>query len=770
MWHKAPEQDHDISAALTNLALDLERQLPGLAMVQVVDDVAALTGFLPRLTQLLETNRVLIVLDNLESLLTEQGEWRDARWGLAIKALTGHDGLSRVLLTSRRRPATLNNRVRVEAVHALSLQEAMLVARELPNLRALIADTDGRTLLARTLAVVQGHPKLIELADGQARDRAVLAARLDQADRAWQASSTRLQTFFDQDETTAAEDDYVRVLSDWTRAAAGGLPQPATVLFQFLCALEEDDRRGGIVAQTWGELWARLEHPGQASDLHTALTPLVDYGLVAVESSHDQDPQREVYHLHPGVAEAGRAAANPQFQAAVDAELAAYWLTGFRRGLAQETQQQGWLVLQSGRRAAPYLLRLAQWDTAAWVLEAVLTRDRSPGTVAAVLPLLRHIVEATKNREQELEHAGRLARALRYVRPAEAEISMRELLTKAVAHKRFHVARAVAGDLVGLLRATGRLDEALAITEQKRTYTRRAGLGPWTQLADEGQRLQILRRQGHNQEVLSAVHKLQETMAALPEQPEANESVEPWSVREVVLSAGVRAAVGLERWEEALTLNAKQLKSARQRNAPPLELATIEFTDYSPLLRLGRVNDAKQLLLACRAVFEREQAIGPLGRAVGALADVEDTLGHREAAVRLAQYALRYTYTAADPETIVGSHHNLANSLSRAGGEPTLALAHRLAAAIISYQTGTGQLASTLDRLALDLANLDPAVPVPASFAEVCDLVGRVEGVRLAALLDRLPRRAADGDAALAEVLRLAHQRPTNPIRRHLDA
>ena len=133
MFHKAPDEDQDITLALTNLASDLETQLPGLQLVHLVDNEAALRGFLPGLTQFFEQNRVLVVLDNLESLLTTGGDWRDPRWGLIVDAMVGHDGFSRVVMTSRRRPRILDSRVRVEPIHALSLDEAVLLARELPN-------------------------------------------------------------------------------------------------------------------------------------------------------------------------------------------------------------------------------------------------------------------------------------------------------------------------------------------------------------------------------------------------------------------------------------------------------------------------------------------------------------------------------------------------------------------------------------------------------------------------------------------------------------
>ena len=50
-------------------------------MLQVLADQTKLTGFLPKLTELMEFQRVLIVIDNIESLLSDTGQWRDVPWG-----------------------------------------------------------------------------------------------------------------------------------------------------------------------------------------------------------------------------------------------------------------------------------------------------------------------------------------------------------------------------------------------------------------------------------------------------------------------------------------------------------------------------------------------------------------------------------------------------------------------------------------------------------------------------------------------------------------
>jgi hypothetical protein len=141
VWYKAPEADKDIALALRDFALAMERQLPGFAMVHVVDSTAALKDWLPRLTQMLEDNAILLVLDNLESLLSDSGQWRDERWGMLIDALLKPGGLSRAILTSRIRPAGLPQSIKAIPVHALPLDEALLLVRELPNLRKLL---DGK--------------------------------------------------------------------------------------------------------------------------------------------------------------------------------------------------------------------------------------------------------------------------------------------------------------------------------------------------------------------------------------------------------------------------------------------------------------------------------------------------------------------------------------------------------------------------------------------------------------------------------------------------
>jgi tetratricopeptide (TPR) repeat protein len=462
------------------------------------------------------------------------------------------------------------------------------------------------------------------------------------------------------------------------------------------------------------------------------------------------------------VAEAGRAAAEG-LQAPVDKLLAAFWSKMFDTGLDRESKGGGSVVTLASLRAAPYLLRQQEWDGAASLLEHVLERDTSSATVAAVLPMLNRIAEATKDTDQELGAARVLACALKAAgRRDEAESRMREILARATECGQYRLASCVGGNLIDLLRVAGRAEEALDLVETKKEATHRAGLGPWTQLIDDGHRLQLLAILGQYDEVLAEVEALRPRMDALPSIVTREEVVYPWTVRETVLDAGRLAALRLKRWEQALALNAEVIASIKARRATALDMALVLYSDYGPLLGLRRFNEVRDLLMACRKVFESERHLKGLGEVFGALADLEDTLDHHDLALRYEQTALRYAYEVGEPGDCAACHFNMANYLMRGGGPPPESLAHRLASALIRYQSAEGRLRQTLQALSHHIDSFAPSKPpLPSDFATLCSIVDRVEGVDFGTLFERLPTtHAATGDDALRQVLELVRKLP----------
>ncbi|MEI7868789.1 MAG: CHAT domain-containing protein [Candidatus Methylumidiphilus sp.] len=803
VWYKAPEAGSDIATALYNLLFEIQRQLnaPQLGLTTALDDPQRFREYtLPRLRDLLQRHSLLLVLDNLENLLTASGGWRDPLWGEVLAALLSHHGPSRVVLTSRRVPADLEQtpKLQREAIHALSFAESVLLARELPHLNGLFGEPDGLDLLQQTLRAVQGHPKLLELADGLAADRNKLAERVKAAELELAGQGEVLDAFFavglpKEGETRRTDQDFMRELQAWTAGVSALLTPAARLLFQVLCNLEAVDRKRVILDSVWKHILSSLDTdniPGRdvirsilaepELGFPQALAALAQVGLLGVEAPPELDAamrsaieqqlagqnlpvsiddildqfraQTSTFTIHPGVAEATRAATNLELKTATDTELGDYFIAMHEHGLKTEMEGGGETVVDAARRATPYLLRRERWKEAATLLDQMLGRDQSPETLAYALPLLRRIVDATADTPEGLQDAGILAKTLnRADRFQEAEPLLRDLIKRSVDRGEYRTASVAAGNLLNLLEQNGHLDEALTLAGEMAGYTQKAGLGPWTQLGNECQRLQILNALGRYDEVLDAVEIVRSKLAALPEQGELEEAVRPWGVREGLLGTGHEAAMRSQHHEQALALNAENVKYKKQRGASALQLARTRFNDTGSLLRLERYKGARQLLLDCRAVYGAERDIEYLGKVWGALANLADRTGDRADAVRFVEIALGYHYQLGQPEDCAIGHNNLSTYLRRLGKDTATVLAHRLAAATIRWQMQSGLLPTTVRNLALIEL---PATP--PSFDSVADTVEQVEGVRFRAMFGRLPRTADDGDAAIATVWQMA--------------
>jgi hypothetical protein len=548
-------------------------------------------------------------------------------------------------------------------VHALSLEEGVALARELPNLRSLLHADGGpvrsardaavvaadRDRVRRVLRVVQGHPKLLELADAAAADRDRLDTQLAAAEQA--AAGQGLDAFFRDGTSALGPEAFLDALTGWTTTALDVLPEPARLLAQFLASVEDEDRTSDIIGATWAGLWRRLERPGDPPDPGPLLRLLAGAALIqpGTPATPDGDAAPPVvYRLHPGVAAAIAAGAEPETGAAVDAELAAFWEAVSGQAREGEGGEDTGLVVRAGLAAAPYLLRRRDWDTASRLLEHTVIRDGSPGTVQAVLPSLRRIAAATGTAKDQ----AALARALATVDPAQAGQLMRGALATAAGNGDYRLASATAGNLANLLLGNGRLREALDVLTVKADYTRLAGLGPWTQLTDQAQRLQIMSNLGEHEQVLARTGPLCEQMARLPARPAADDPAIPWNVREVILGTGHTSALATGQWQLCLDLDAEITASERERGAGAYERTRTRVNDAWPLIRLGRLAEAGRLLRNCQRVFEEQHRDVPaLATVLTTRASLEDALGHRDAAADLARTALRLRSAARSATT-----------------------------------------------------------------------------------------------------------------------
>ena len=761
VWHKAPDLDSAaegtaIDRALTDFALTLERYLDGFQMADSLVSAERLAAFLPRLAELMEQRRLLIVIDNLESLLSTGGAWRDDRWALVVSALIGHTGPGRVILTSRRLPARPWPGIVVESVDALSADEALLLARELPNLSALkvgavpgIGQGVSRTLARNAIAMAQGHPKLLELAEGQAADPGHLLALVKAGDQAWRRLGGVPDGFFASGESTATGEDYLAVLAAWTEAVTDTLTPGERDLFWFLCCLDAADRLRLVLEFTWADLWSELGRDGAPPSLDTALAAITGSGLAAVHAgvSHLEDD----YTVHPGIAAAARDRAGARFRAAVNREGAAFWqaMLDVAAGEAGDGTIRTGVLVHAALAGIPYMIRLEEWSGAAAMIDEATIWSPTPATAAAVLPSIQAVAD------HEPLTAALLARTLRIIDPAEAEARMRAFLADATTRGEYHAASVAAGQLANQCLDGGRLPEALSFADEAVSLSRRAGNLPWSQLSDEIQRLSVLIEMGQASHVIDEVGRLGKYMRQLPDPPEEALATPPQRIRELLFATASDASRTLGRWRAALDFNAKVIASMRDRGAPIVVLANAMFNDYLPLLRLHRRAKALALLQDCRQVFADAHDTRRLALALSALADIEHERGHTDEALRFERDALRLEFLSNSVAAIAVSYQNLGIYYAR---QPAESLACSLASAVIRALTTRAAADDAVRNMAVQLRAFGAGLAIPADLADLDRRVGEIPGTDLPGLIARLSPDPEAAEHALRDLVAQAQE------------
>lgn len=757
-YWSAPKDADQALQALPDFVQQLENQLTGVQLVHAIGSVAELQKELPRFVETLERTGRLIVVDNIETLLTPEAKWRDQRWQLLFDALTGHGGESRAVFTSRLIPAALDrDAVLVRQVHALSLAESALLARELPHLGGLLVESaEGADLVRRTLAVVQGHPKLLGLADAAAAEPAVLRSRLDAAEPGADEAVAQLRTFFQTGETALESDRFLETLSVWTALAAERLSEPARLLLQVLCVIEEDDRNSIVLGETWPAIWRDLDDTSDVPDIDPAVDELIAAALIETErrEAHVGSSETPVeviqaislYAVHPGIAETIRERADEKLRTIVDTALARFWANVYSESVAQEQAEGlGELLSTAGESAARYLMRLSEYELAAALLDEALVRATSPARLAAIEPLVRRLVEVSDVGAVQALHA----RVLRSSDPEQAEAQLTGNLESAIEAKDFWRAASLIPSLAMILMTQGRLREALALVARVQELEESGGADSWSSVSTECTRQQVLAAMGEYETVLQETDALRVRMTELEDKALEKEWIVPWSVRETVLDTAHTAALRLGRSELALELSREAMVSKRGRGASRHELAVRAIGDYGPLIALGRFGECEELLDWCHSEFVRSRDTRALALVFSARASLAAQRGDPAAAVDLEMTALRYEYIAGDPERVAQTHENIAAWQRAARSDGAAAFAHTVAAALI-YRLADmkGHEESADSRVGVVLLTHDFE---PMAFDELMTTMDAMRGARFGELVTALcpdPERREQAMAA----------------------
>lgn len=253
--------------------------------------------------------------------------------------------------------------------------------------------------------------------------------------------------------------------------------------------------------------------------------------------------------------------------------------------------------------------------------------------------------------------------------------------------------------------------------------------------------------------VAPEVRRLRDLMEATEASTGEDEAARSWDVREALLNIDRSVRIALGEWDEALAVNAEIIASMHARQAPASQIAVARMNDYGPLLGRGAASQARDVLLGCRQVFLDENDLGMLGVSSGALADVEEKLGHFDNAIRLARDALRYGYAAGDAGAVRDVYHNLGNYLVKRASQPAPALACHLCAALIKTLSGVGDVESSLRAAAIDLYVSGGTIEPPVGIADLSSKTGDIPGTDPAALVAGLSPSPETAEQVLRDLI-----------------
>ena len=249
-------------------------------------------------------------------------------------------------------------------------------------------------------------------------------------------------------------------------------------------------------------------------------------------------------------------------------------------------------------------------------------------------------------------------------------------------------------------------------------------------------------------------------------------AVNPHSERGVALTYAQASASALGEHAQASGFRV-QLR-AHDQGSGQRAAADSGFNEIAELIRVGRLDEAYDLLVAALGEFSEPGDTDRQGLVLIQLARVEHLRGHPADAIDLSRRALRASYTAGQPLDAAAAHGNMANFLAVGPAADTAeAPVHILAAAVIHMRVSQGLMAfappppalRALARLTHCLAR-QPEL-APRSFAGLRERLQATTGVDIEMLLaglGRVPVTAGPEPGALSFALGAQAPPPGNSV------
>lgn len=707
----------------------------------------------------LRAEPILLVLDNFETNLESVGDagadrCADPEWDALLAFLADRlpETGSRLLITSRRRPAVLANHPRAlqVALDPLPESEAWLYLRGHRHLRALVFsdDPDDQRLAGRVLEVSRGHPLILDRLAAFAADPAALRETLDEL--AAMGGLSDLPEVFARrlgDDEREAELRYLEDVAQtsidlllerlapearrlawvislafepvWESLLQGvwsGRSREDEAKAQLRALLERLDElppelRQQVAAMPEEMRRAVLEEPPvspEAPPIEPLLDDLVTAGLV--QATDDDPPHLQVHELvrerlaawmdaHPEE-RAGRTAAD------VHTAYGEHYAAAHRSLRRQPTPEAQSAAAEVGRRALTYFVHARALDRLSSFAGRLVTGTHHPSFLAPIIATLETVAnEAPPGKMRwslrtyladALSNAGLTDRALPlYTQAAEEAEAAGHLADLGVVLQNHGSA----------LRDAGRLDEAKSAFLRSAEVKRKRGAPRALVLGSEleAMRIDLMadRAEASLPEIESRLAEVREWWQRTRRGEEVAEAPDEEYLGRALISGldiARMANCQLERWRAVLDHvdEIEAIETALGRSEH--QRALTRFNRHGPLMELGRLDEAEETLEGCLEVYRRVGDTVREARALSGLASVMSARNAPSRAADLQRRALAVRNALPHPEDRGSSHNNLANFLVLTGDHEE-AVEHRAAALVYFAISSQGHLPTCVGAL-----------------------------------------------------------------------
>jgi tetratricopeptide (TPR) repeat protein len=764
----------------------------------------------------LDRERVLVVLDNFETNLgLPEGSGlcpcRDPEWDRLLAALAARlpPTGSRVLVTSRHRVKALSEEGGVVwlPLGPLPVGEAGLFLRSDERLRSLVLGSAAEQELARgVLDVSRGHPLILRRLADLAGDRVALAEALERLRRDGLGSLPGVFEGARTAEERAEERKYLEDVSCGAVDLLLGRVSVSARCLLWVATRADEPSTENLLAGVWsGRTWEQEEAlhirsllqqvdqlPPEIPEALAALSPeaLARWEAVAASAPPAVEPvvpllselrgaglltlEGASYGFHELVRERVEAWVVAHPAEADGRTVEQLWRAyGERYAVAYtalansgESQKQD-TATEAGRRAVGYLVRAGAYDALGPFVSRLVTEERDPSQLRGVIASLRAAADTAPAGEARWSVRTHLADALRNVGQSEEALPLYEAAAReceAAGH--WSDMRWIAMNRGNTLANVGRLDEAREMYRSSATFARRAGRPEVDIVGAELESLRIGIQTGETATALPEVERRLALVRVWWDRANQGEKVIEAPDRELLarcyvtaLDIAESANRELEHWQTCLDLLDEMERVRAEAGRSQYELTQTRFNRYGPLLRLGRVGEARAVLEECLEVYRQAEAHQDEARVLIALASVWYEYGDVGQATGIARKALALFNRFPYPANRGISHHNLAGYLAN-GGQWEESARHALAGLLYTLLVDRARLAGRLRNIALhtrDAAAAGARYELPA----VADLVARPEFDALRQFLTGVPPDALQ--QAVDKALAKAREQATPP-------